>query len=150
MKTKKFYGKVDGYGKLVIDYEQAFRNYKEFFKGKEIQLTLETREKETTWGQYKFMYGVLIPLIAEHTGDRKEAVEHQIKERWHSELGKMMDWKTGEMVNVLILGSFARGNITRKKFAEVIKMVEDLCVELDILFPNQDEWLKQNEGWSYA
>lgn len=140
----KWYGKVEN-GRLDLFAREAFAKYiRTSLDGREIELTIRPREKETTWPQYKYLYGHLLPLLADYMGEDIEAAAYIIKDRWNSVKKKILNPETGEEMEVKIQLSFARGNITRKHFGEIIDKVDLLLSSLGIHHSDIDNW--QNES----
>ena len=142
-RTLKWHGRVKN-GKLDLFAKDAFRKYiRTSLEGREVELVVQPREKETTWPQYRFLFGCLLPLLAGFMGESIEAAEYIVKERWHSEKKMIFNPDTGEEKEVIIPLSFSRGKISRKKFAHVIDKVEILLDSLNIKYPAIENW--QNE-----
>lgn len=142
-RTLKWHGIVKG-GKLKIFAKDAFVRYiKTSLDGKEIELVVQPREKETTGAQYRYLFGHLLPLLADFMGDSIQAAAFIIKDRWHSEKRQVTDPETGESHYVVIPLSFSRGNISRKKFAKVIDNVEMLLDQLGVVHSNLESWQQE-------
>jgi hypothetical protein len=80
--AKVFTGFCDDEGHSALDDRKAFVAYiAEHFKGEEFELTIQKRTRQRSVRQLRWLWGVALPLIAEHCGYDKH--EH---ERLHYDL----------------------------------------------------------------
>ncbi len=79
MRAPIFFGNVEK-GRIVLDNKERFIPYLKSFEGKRIELVL--REKRTTrsGGQSRYYWGVVLAMLADHTGHSKEEMHDILKE----------------------------------------------------------------------
>jgi len=136
----KWHGKVIN-GKHELFAKEAYRRFIRKFEGQEVETTTKLREKETTNPQYGYLYGHLLPILADFSFDGNvDAAAQYIKEHCHYKMAKFIDPKTGEEKEEKVLGSFARGNISRKQFADLIDKTELLLDSLGLIHSDIDHW----------
>jgi hypothetical protein len=66
-------------GKLLVDKAPAFREYLTGLEGKRIQLTVEKLKNTRTLQQNRYYWGVVVKLIAQHTGHDPEQIHELLK-----------------------------------------------------------------------
>lgn len=145
----KWFGVVKD-GKHDLFAKDAYKRFIQRFEGKEVETVTKLREKETTNSQYAYLFGHLLPILAEYAFDGDiTATAQYIKSRWYYTEKTYVDPETGEEINEKILGSFARGNISRRKFAEIIDKTELLLDSLGLIHSDIDNWDKEVPEVSY-
>ena len=139
----KWFGKVVN-GRHQLYAIDAYRRFVRNFEGREVETVTRLREKETTNPQYRYLFGCLLPILADHAFDGNvDAAAQYIKEHWHFKMTKFIDPQTGKEREEKVLGSFARGNISRKDFAEIIDHTEELLDSLELIQSDIANWEKQ-------
>ena len=85
-------------GKLLVDKAPAFREHLTGLEGKRIQLTVEKLKNTRTLQQNKYYWGVVVKLIARHTGHDPEQVHELLKQmfspKWHLLVAGQSDFGT--------------------------------------------------------
>ena len=99
---QRFYGNVDEDGKLRLNNAQAFKDYKDQFKGQMIQLDLNQYKDTRSSNQNRYYWGVLVPVFADHFGMDNEEAHEALK--WEHLRKKIKD-RNGE--ERLTIGSTA-------------------------------------------
>ncbi len=73
--------------KILLDKSQQFRDYLQTLNGKRIELTVEKLKHPRTNSQNRYYHGVVVKLIAQHTGHDPEQIHELLKlkfaPRWH-------------------------------------------------------------------
>jgi trans-2-enoyl-CoA reductase len=67
-------------GKLLLDKGPKFREYLSTLNGKRIQLTVEKLKNSRTISQNRYYFGVVVKLIAQHTGHDPEQIHEALKQ----------------------------------------------------------------------
>lgn len=74
-------------GKLLLDKGEKFRQYLHTLNGKRVQLTVEKLKRTRTNSQNAYYHGVIVKLIAQHTGHDPEQIHELLKQlhspKWH-------------------------------------------------------------------
>jgi len=73
-----FTGQVEG-GKLKLDDKERFLGHLHTLEGKRVELTVEKQKHKRTKNQNAYYWGVVLQLIAEHTGEDVEALHDALK-----------------------------------------------------------------------
>ncbi len=81
-----FLGQISD-GKLSLDKSQQFKEYLQTLNGKRVELTVEKLTHPRTNSQNRYYWGVVVKLIAEHTGHDPEQIHELLKHlhspKWH-------------------------------------------------------------------
>jgi hypothetical protein len=85
-------------GKLFVDKPESFKQHLLALNGKRVQVTVEKIKHKRTNNQNQYYWGVVVKLIAQHTGHDPEQVHEALKEmfspKWY------MPESQGTMVGV--------------------------------------------------
>jgi hypothetical protein len=85
--TPIFDGTVSADGKLSVDKSQQFKDYLHGLNGKRVQVTVEKIKHSRTIQQNRYYWGVVVKLIAQHTGHDPEQIHELLKimfsPKWH-------------------------------------------------------------------
>jgi len=80
-------GQVNKDGKLLLDKGPKFREYLSTLNGKRVQVTVEKIKNSRTTSQNRYYWGVVVKLIAQHTGHDPEQIHELLKQKfspkWH-------------------------------------------------------------------
>lgn len=81
-----FLGQVKD-GKLSLDKAGQFKDYLHTLNGKRVELTVEKLKHTRTSNQNRYYHGVVVKLIAQHTGHDPEQIHEALKmmfsPKWH-------------------------------------------------------------------
>jgi hypothetical protein len=73
--------------KLFLDKGEKFKQYLAGLNGKRVQVTVEKIKHSRTLQQNKYYWGVVVKLIAQHTGHDPEQIHELLKQKfspkWH-------------------------------------------------------------------
>jgi hypothetical protein len=121
------------HGHLKIEGRQVFEQTMARFDDGPVTLRITAGKRSRTSNQNKFFHGVIVKLIAEHTGyslsEAKDAILLTLIPQ------EITDIKTGEIVRVP--GHSSR--LTVKEFNELIERALQLGAELGVYIPTPDE-----------
>lgn len=85
--TPIFDGTVSLEGKLAPDKSPQFHNHLRGLAGKRVQLTVEKVKRGRSHSQNAYYHGVVVKLIAQHTGHDPEQIHELLKQmfspKWH-------------------------------------------------------------------
>jgi|ERR1035441_9487621 hypothetical protein len=85
--TPIFEGQVNGDGKLLVDKGEKLKQYLAGLNGKRVQVMVEKIKHSRTNGQNRYYHGVVVKLIAQHTGHDPEMIHELLKQmfspKWH-------------------------------------------------------------------
>lgn len=70
----KFWGQVSDGGRLILEDTEGFKTHLLRFAGKPIELILKKPTKDATQEQRGYLFGVVIPAIADYTGYTEDEV----------------------------------------------------------------------------
>jgi hypothetical protein len=76
--TPIFEGQVSA-GRLSLDKKQQFLAYLQSLDGKRVQVTVEKLKPQRSRGQNAYYWGVVVKLIADHTGAEPEEIHTALK-----------------------------------------------------------------------
>ena len=89
--TPIFDGQVND-GKLLLDAGQQFHQHLVSLNGKRVQVTVEKIKHKRSNNQNQYYWGVVVKLIAQHTGHNPEQIHEALKQmfspKWY--LGSVM------------------------------------------------------------
>ena len=77
-----FDGTVSADGKLSLDKNDKFKDYLRGHAGKRVQLTVEKMKHIRSNGQNRYYWGVVVKLIALHTGHDPEQIHELLKQKF--------------------------------------------------------------------
>ncbi len=73
--------------KLFVDKSEQFKAYLVSLNGRRIQVTVEKIKHSRTTNQNRYYHGVVVKLIAQHTGHDPERIHELLKQmfspKWH-------------------------------------------------------------------
>src|ERR1039458_7616319 len=73
--------------KLFLDKGEKFKQYLSGLNGKRVQVTVEKIKHKRSNNQNQYYWGVVVKLIAQHTGHDPEQIHELLKQqfspRWH-------------------------------------------------------------------
>jgi len=75
-------GVVDDAGRLKLDDRPAFERHIKTLAGKRVLLRIEREQNPRSWQQLRYHFGVVLQMIAEETGQDKEAIHDDMCERF--------------------------------------------------------------------
>jgi hypothetical protein len=80
-------------GKLLLDKGEKFRQYLQGLNGKRVQVAVEKLKHSRTIQQNRYYWGVVVRLIAQHTGHDPEQIHELLKQRfspkWYFVIGEV-------------------------------------------------------------
>lgn len=125
MRPPIFRGKVEK-GRIVLDNKDRFRPYLALHEGKRIELVLRERRAERSDQQNRYYHGVVVSLLAEHTGYTAEEM--------HENLKRMFLGHTDEH-GLMRVGSTAK--LKTQEFQDYIaKIVRWAAIDLSLVIPD--------------
>lgn len=134
--TPSFVGVVQD-GKVHLDSPKQFAAYAKRFEGDEIEVEIRKRRKKRSDVQNRYWHGVVIPLLAEHTGYTRDEMHEALKAKF---LGS----------EDLALGLVRIGSTTKlstEKFADLVDQVVLWAAEsLGVIIPLPDKNYRQKRG----
>jgi hypothetical protein len=139
--TLTWTGFVDDAGKFALDKRADFARYlSETFKGCEVVLTVEKKSSRRSNGQNRWLWGVALPLIAEHCG-----YDHHEHERLHYDL-LAVRFGTEEL-QPLVAGAPARivpaktsSTMSTREFSDYMEWLTRYAADtLGVVIPLPDE-----------
>ena len=77
--TPIFDGQILNDGKISLDKKRDFDIYTQSLAGKRIQLTVEKMKRTRSHSQNAYYWGVVVRLIAQHTGHDPEQIHELLK-----------------------------------------------------------------------
>jgi hypothetical protein len=83
MVTPIFQGTIQE-GKLMLDDKYRFLNYLSSMNGKRVTISVEKEKKKRSLNQNQYYWGVVLKLIADHTGAEPEEVHDALKMQFTS------------------------------------------------------------------
>ena len=88
--TPVFLGTISNDGKLLLDKAEGFHKHLHTLTGKRVELTVQKLRHPRTNNQNRYYWGVVVKLIAQHTGHDSEQI-HELLKQFHSP-----NWHLGE------------------------------------------------------
>lgn len=127
-------------GKLVLDNPRYFKGMVMGFADAKVRLVLEKIRGVRTKKQNAYYWGVVLELIAEHTGYLAEEVHEVMKSKF---LRQKKVWRGGE---ITVLRSTSE--LTSDEFGEYIEQVraEGAEMQIEIPDPDKDYYVKEEFG----
>ena len=126
-------------GKLVMNNDHYFLGMIQGFEDtNKVRITIEKERGTRSQNQNRYYWGVVLPVIAEHMGERVEDLHEVFKSRF---LRKKRVWRGGE---ITILRSTSE--LTSDEFAEYLSQVIQEGAELGVVVPEADkEWVTHEQ-----
>ena len=78
--TPIFDGTIDAAGKLALDKRDKFLAYLHSLAGKRVQVIVEKLKRTRSNNQNRYYWGVVVKLIAQHTGHDSEQIHELLKQ----------------------------------------------------------------------
>ena len=122
-----FRGKVVR-GKFIPDNPEAFQSEFTKYEGKVVYVTVDKETNRNTLKLHKYYRGVIIPILAEHTGYSKDEMHKELARKFLSE-----PLENG----LLYIRSTA--DLSTTDFLNYIEAVKRFASELDCYIPNPNE-----------
>lgn len=122
-------------GKLELDNPRWFRGMLQQFSDSPLVITLERKKKDRSREQLGYLWGVIYPLISQHTGHTPEDLHDIFKSKY---LRSKKVWRGGDVV---VVGTTT--DLSTNEMAEFITNVIIEAGELSIEIPPADpahEW----------
>lgn len=111
----KMSGIISDSGKLSFDDSDIVRNWLLRHSGKKVDLTFQSHSETKTQPQYGYLFGHIIPQIADYTGYSEEEVYGVLKYKF---LRKQIDYRDGQPV--FSVSSLSDSSITKEVMAKFI------------------------------
>ena len=139
LKTFVHHGEIKG-GKLILDNPRYWKGMVMGFADAKVRIVLEKVRGTRTQKQNRYYWGVVLELIAEHTGYLAEEVHEVMKSKF---LRQKKVWRGGE---ITVLRSTS--DLTSDEFGEYIEQVraEGAEMEIDIPLADKDYYVKEEFG----
>ena len=118
-------------GRLVVDNPRWFRGMLQQYADAPVVVTIERKRNKRSKEQMGYLWGVVYPLISEHTGHSPEDIHDIFKAKY---LRRKKVWRGTTMV---VLGSTSA--LTSNEMAEFITNVVLEAGELGISVPPPDK-----------
>ena len=127
-------------GKLILDNPRYWKGMVMGFADAKVRIVLEKIRGTRTQKQNRYYWGVVLELIANHTGYLTEEVHEVMKSKF---LRSKKVWGGGE---ITILRSTS--DLTSDEFAEYIEQVRVEATEMEINIPDPDKnyYVKEEFG----
>jgi hypothetical protein len=115
--------------KLFLDKGEKFKQYLTGLNGKRVQVTVEKIKHKRTNNQNKYYWGVVVKLIAQHTGHDPEQIHEALKQMFSPK------WYLG---SVMVPNSTARlDTLEFVEYTEKCRMWGSEFLNLNIPLPNE-------------
>lgn len=124
-------------GELVMHNRRWFRGMLQQYENCPVVVVVERRRNSRSKEQLGYLWGVVYPLIAEHTGHSKEDLHEIFKAKY---LQNHISWRGSEMI---VAGSTTR--LSANEMAEFITNVIVEANELEIEVPDPDPLYQFND-----
>jgi hypothetical protein len=83
-------------GKLLLNKSEQFKQHLAGLNGKQVQVTVEKLKHSRTNGQNRYYWGVVVKLIAQHTGHDPEQIHEALKTMFSPKWHMTTDYEPGE------------------------------------------------------
>lgn len=117
-------------GKLVLDNARWFKGMLQQFDNTPVVLTLERKKNSRSKEQLGYLWGVVYPLISQHTGHTPEDLHDIFKSKF---LRNKRVWRGGDMI---VVGTTS--SLSSNEMAEFITNIIVEAGELSIAVPPPD------------
>lgn len=141
LKSFIHHGEIKG-GKLILDNPRYWKGMVQMFDDAKVRIILEKVRGTRTNRQNRYYWGVVLELIAHHTGYLPEDVHEIMKSKF---LRTKKVWRTGE---ITVLKSTAE--LTSDEFTQYIEQVRVEAGEMEIEIPDPDKDWSVKEEFSEA
>jgi hypothetical protein len=85
--------------KLFLDKGEKFKQHLQSLNGKRVQVTVEKIKNSRTISQNRYYWGVVVKLIAQHTGHDPEQIHELLKQmfspKWYAHFSTLTDTSKG-------------------------------------------------------
>ena len=133
MKLRKpksyLFGRVDALGRLVMDEPGAFARALAKFRGREVQVLVESKKKRRSDRQNAYYWGVIIEILSDFTGYSADEMHEALKSKF---LG-FYDKKTG----LRIVSSSAK--LSTADFEKYLAQIRAWASENGVFIPLPNE-----------
>lgn len=133
MKLRKpknyLFGRVDTLGRLVMDEPGAFARALAKFRGREVRVLIEPKERKRSLNQNDYYWGVVIAILSDFTGYSADEMHEALKSKF---LG-FYDKKTG----LRIVSSSAK--LSTADFEKYLTQIRTWASENGVFIPLPNE-----------